>query len=87
MGFLLQFTELGYILHSELKVLAEIQLGVICTHDHIVDFHWPSHDYANVCMYVASEISVIRHLDNPEYYYVHIIWLSLSAISVWTTSV
>ena len=32
------------ILHSELKILAKIQLGVICTH--MVDFHTPGHVYS-----------------------------------------
>ena len=41
MGFLLQFTETEYVLHSKLKILAKIQLGVICTH--MVDFCGPSH--------------------------------------------
>ena len=31
------------LLHSELKILAKLQLGVICIHDQMVDFCKPGH--------------------------------------------
>ena len=43
MGFLLQFTEKEYLLHLELKILAKLQLDVICTH--MVDFCKPGHKF------------------------------------------
>ena len=42
-GFLLQFKETEYVIHSQLKILAKMQLGVICAH--MVDFCRPGHKF------------------------------------------
>ena len=41
MDFLLYLIEMKYVLQSQLKILAKIQLSVICTH--MVDFCRPGH--------------------------------------------
>ena len=46
MGFLLKLTKMYRIPHSELKILAKIYLGIICTH--MVDYCRPGH-ICNMC--------------------------------------
>ena len=54
MGFLLQVIETEYFIHSELKILAKIELSVICAH---IGSCRPSH----ICYIDERLVTVVSH--------------------------